>query len=130
MSELIAESIARLGISEVTTLFTPTHDGVDHASDQLAHRAFALRRTGLAVKIFTGDDVGGGLRPALGHLDTFLAEDGHALFVADQRGTPFPFDELEWRRLAICEKSLEKYTSAAPCGSLSRFQCSFELSVI
>src|ERR1700730_1884661 len=121
MSELIAESIARLSISKVTTLFTPTHDGVDHAGDQLAHRAFALRRTGLAVKIFTGDNVGGGLRPALGNLDTFLAENGHALFIADQSGALFPFDEVERRLLAIREISLEKQTGAASRQSLSRF---------
>src|SRR6202023_1541557 len=126
MSELIAESIARLGISEVTTLFTPTHDGVDHAGDQLAHRAFALRRTGLAVKIFTGDDVGGGLRPALGNLDTFLAEDGHALFIAYQRGAPFPFDQVGGRLLAMREIALEKQTAAASRGILIRFRLSFE----
>src|SRR3984893_2870055 len=126
MSELIAESIARLSISKVTTLFTPTHDGVDHAGDQLAHRAFALRRTGLAVKIFTGDDVSGGLRPALGNLDTFLAEDGHPLFVADQRGAPFPFDQVEGRLLAIREIALEKQTGTASRGILRRFRFSFE----
>src|SRR5580692_1113102 len=62
-----------------------------HGKPGSPHRAFALRRAGLAVEIFAGDDVGGRLRPALRHLDIFLAENGHALFVADQRGALLPF---------------------------------------
>jgi len=47
------------------------------------------------VKILAGHDVGGGLRPIFGNVDIFLAEDGDALFIADQRGALFPFDGVE-----------------------------------
>src|SRR5580692_1113101 len=62
-----------------------------HGKPGSPQREGSVRRAGLAVEIFAGDDVGGRLRPALRHLDIFLAENGHALFVADQRGALLPF---------------------------------------
>src|SRR6185369_1313599 len=89
VGEFVTESFARLGIGEVSAFIAPADDGVGHAADQLAHGGFALAAAGLTVKIFAGNDVGGGLRPILGNFHTFLAEDGDALFVADQRGALF-----------------------------------------
>ncbi len=119
MGELVAESVARSIIGEVAALFSPAHNRVHDARNQLAHRTFTLRRTGLAMKIFAGDDVGGGLRPTLGNLHAFLAENGDALFVADQRGALFPFDQVERRFLAIGKIAL-KEQSLAGCRILLR----------
>src|SRR6266850_948657 len=68
---------------------------------------FAIAGTRLAVEIFTGDDVGCGLRPALGNLHAFLAEDRGSLFVSDQRGALLPLHHVKRRGLAIREAAFE-----------------------
>src|SRR4029077_13169350 len=92
---------------EIAALFTPADDGAGDAIDQLAHGVFALSRSGLAVKVFAGDDIGGGLRPILRDFDALLAEDGHALFIADQRGALLPLDGVEGRTPTIRKISIE-----------------------
>ena len=64
------------------------------------------------MKIFTGDNIGGSLRPILGHVDIFLTEDSDALFVADQRGALFPFDGIERVLASIGKEALEHQASA------------------
>ena len=59
------------------------------------------------MKIFRGDDVGRGLRPALRHFHIFLAENRLALFVADQRHAAFPLDRVKRRGAAVGEIPLE-----------------------
>src|SRR5579864_1244756 len=107
MGELVAEGGFRFGIGEVAALIAPADDGIDNASDQLADRAFPLRRIGLAVKVFGGDDVGRGLRPGLGDFDVLLAENDLALVVADQGGATLPFDFVEGPYFAVGEAALK-----------------------
>jgi len=124
VSELVAESVARGGIGEIAALFTPADDGVHHAADQLAHGAFALGSAGLAVEVFAGDDIGGGLRPVFWNFDVFLFEDRGALFVADQSGALLPFDLIEWRNLSIREetfKNQDRWTQWR-CSPISKSQ--------
>ena len=116
--ELVAERIAGLFVGEIAAFLAPTHDGVGDAADQLAHGVFALARARLSVEIFAGDDVGGGLRPILRDFHTFLAEDGHALFVADQCGALFPFDRVEWRSLSVRKIPIEHQPSVLTLGLL------------
>ena len=83
LRQLIAKGIPRRRIGKISALLAPSHDGIYHAPDQLPHRSFALGRPGLAMEIFAGDNVGGRLRPDLGHFHVFLAEDRHPFFVPD-----------------------------------------------
>ena len=106
--QFVAERIARRVGGEVAAFLAPAHNGVHHAADELSHRAFALFRARLAVKIFAGDDVRRRLRPALRHLDVFLTEDRHALFVSDQGGALLPFHRVERRNLSICKISFKR----------------------
>src|SRR5581483_11239453 len=99
--------VAGGGVREIAALFAPAHDAIDHPADELAHRAFAIACARLAVEVLAGDDVCGRLRPALGHFDVFLAENRHALFIADQRGSFFPFDLVERGDLSIGEEPFE-----------------------
>ena len=110
--QIVAEGVARSGAGEVAALLAPADDRVHHAADELAHRAFALRRVELAVEIFRRDDVRRRLRPALRHFHVFLAENRLALFVADQRDAAFPFDGVERRSAAVGKVSLEFEASA------------------
>src|SRR5580765_3307715 len=94
---------------------------VHHASDQLTHRAFTFRATWFAVEILTGNNVRRGLRPVLWHVDIFLAEDGDALFVADQSSALFPFDGVERSLLSVGEEAF-KHQSASRTHLLGRFR--------
>src|SRR5207245_438941 len=76
--------------------------------------SFATRGPGFSAEVFAGDDVGGRLRPALGHFHVFLAEDGYSLFVANQRGALFPFDRVERRFLPVGEIPSEDQTCLRP----------------
>ncbi len=115
--EFVAEGIAGSVLGKIAALFAPANDGVDHAGDQLAHRAFALRTARLPVKILAGHDVGSGLRPVLGNLNVVLAEDGHAFFVADQRRALFPLDGVKRGDFAAREVAAKGQTLArAPAG--------------
>src|SRR5579864_6734235 len=69
------------------------------------------------MEILAGDDIGGGLRPSLRDFDIFLAEDGRALFIADERGTLFPFDYVERRLFAIGKIAGKGQTFPRACGS-------------
>src|SRR5581483_3750344 len=114
--------VAGGGVREIAALFAPAHDAIDHPADELAHRAFAIACARLAVEVLAGDDVCGRLRPALGHFDVFLAEDRHALFVADQRGSFFPFDLVERGDLSIGEEPFEHQSSDAGVRGGLRFE--------
>ena len=107
VGQLVAESVSRRVVGKIAALFAPGDDGVHHAADQLAHRIFALGRVGLAVEILRRHDVGGGLRPALGHFHAFLAEDGLALLVADERHAALPLDSVIRRGAAVGEIPFE-----------------------
>ena len=107
VGQFVAEGIARVVVGEIAAVLAPADDGVDDAADELAHGVLALGSVGLAVKIFADDDIGGGLRPILGDLDTFLAEDGHALFVADRGSALFPFHGVEGRDFSIRKEAFE-----------------------
>src|SRR5216684_6452952 len=115
MSELVAESVARLRIREIAALFAPAHNGVGHPAYELAHGIFPFAGAWLAVEIFAGHDVRRGLRPVLGDFHTFLAEDGRAFFVADQRRALLPLHHVERGSLAVRETT-PKHQSLATTG--------------
>ncbi len=108
--QFVAEGVTRWGVGEVAALLAPFDDRVHDAADELAHRAFALRRVELAVKIFRRNNVRRGLRPAFRHFHIFLAENRLALLVADQRHAAFPFDRGERGNLSIRKFPLELQT--------------------
>ena len=62
--------------------------------DQLTQAVFTFGHTGASVKILADDDIGGGLRPALGHLNVALFKDDFALFVGDGCRTLLPFQSV------------------------------------
>ncbi len=90
MRQLVAEIFGVLRRGEVAALLAPVGDGVDDAMHQLADAGLALRRAQLAVKIFAGDDIGGGLRPVRRNFDIALLEDDLALIVADRGRAGLP----------------------------------------
>ena len=103
--QLVAESVARFGAWRSSRPPRPSATMVS-TTRPISWRT-ELSRSGvfeLAVKIFRGDDVGRRLRPGLGHFHVFLAENHLALFVADQRRAPFPFDRVEGMHLAVGER--------------------------
>src|SRR5271156_3015149 len=107
MREFVAENVFGFGGREVTTLFTPAHDGIDHSADQLTHRGFALRGIGLAVKILGSDNVRRGHRPNLGDFDVFLAENYLTFIVAYECSAALPFALVEGRNFSIGKAALE-----------------------
>jgi hypothetical protein len=76
-------------------LARPLGNRVDDAADQLLDRTLAIRRADVAAEILRDYDVGGLLRPRLGHLDLTLLEDDAALLAADDRIAKLPFDLVE-----------------------------------
>ncbi len=82
---------------EIVVGLAPIGDGVDHAMDQLGDAALALGGPHLAVKVFTGDDVGGGLGPIDRDFDVPLLEDDRAFVVADGGGPSLPVELIVGR---------------------------------
>ena len=119
MRQIIAEGIARCAVREIAALFSPAHDGIHHAANQLPHRALALRAAGFPVKIFAGYNVGSRLRPTLRNFNTVLAENGHAFFVTNQRGALLPFHGVKRGHLPAGEVALEHQSLA---GGASRIR--------
>ncbi len=101
--ELVEQHVGELGVEgggvllggEVAAQPSPAGDRVDHPADQLAHAALALRRPQLAAEVLGHHDVGGGLRPALRHLDAALLEHRLTLLVGDESVADLPVDGVE-----------------------------------
>ena len=92
---------------EVAVVQAPVGDGVDDAMDQFGDAAFALGRAQLAVEIFAGDDVGGGLRPVGGDFDVALLEDDRAFIVADGGGAGFPLHLVVGRLAVVARRAVK-----------------------
>src|SRR5208283_5199427 len=118
--QFVLERIPRSIIRKIAALFSPPHNRIDHAADQLPHRSFPLRCSGLSMEVFAGHDICRCLRPALRHVDAFLLENRYALLIPDQGCALLPFDLVERRSLAIRKIALE-YQSAARSDALRRF---------
>ena len=107
VGEFVAKRVLRFGVGEIAAFVAPADDGIDHAANQLPHRGFALVGVGLPVKIFGRHDIGGRLRPALGHFYVLLPENYLSLVIADECGAPLPFDLVEGGNLAVGKPALE-----------------------
>ena len=104
--EFVVEDLAVL-LAEVTVLDAPVRDGAGDAVDQLLDAGLALGGVLLAVKVFRDDDLGGELRPELGHFDAFLLKDDLAGVVGDFSSAFVPFDLVEGTDLGITEHPLD-----------------------
>src|SRR5579872_2052263 len=83
VGQFIMKTLGVFLTAEVASFHTPLRDGIGHAADDLPHAGLALRRTELAVKVLRSHNVGGRLRPVLGHFHVPLLENDFTLFVLD-----------------------------------------------
>lgn len=104
--EFVVEDFA-VGLAEVAVFDAPVGDGAGDAVDELFDGGFALAGVLLAVKILRDDDLGGELRPGLGHFDVFLFEDDFAGVIGDLGGATVPFDLVEGLDLGVAEDALD-----------------------
>ena len=80
---------------EVAVAHAPVADGLGYAGDEVADTLFALGGADLAVKVFAGDDVGGGDGPVGGDFYGLLLEDEAAFEVLDDGVTKLPGELVE-----------------------------------
>ena len=105
--QFVVESGSVFGGAEVAVFHAPVADGFGDAAYELADSGLALAGADSSVKIFAGDDVGGGHGPVFGRLDVFLLEDHVALGIGDLSETEFPFDFVVGGNTGLGEEAAE-----------------------
>ena len=130
VGELVAEDGVVFSGGKVAAIPAPVGQGVGHAADQLAHARFALRSAAVAVEVFAGDDIGGGLRPIFGDLHVMLLEDNLALLVGDGGGALLPLHLIVGGNALAREQPMELQTCLCLCTAGKDFPFTHDLPLL